>query len=127
MYAEAMSELQQKWNLYGDPGFVQLLQRSYAASGYPGTIREHLNRMLRDRAKGEYADPVGIAECYSQLGDAPNAFEWLQKGYEEHSSSMQYLMVTAGFDPIRASPQFHYWLGVVGLPASVNIGPPPKG
>jgi len=121
MYAEAMSELQQKWNLYGDPGFAQVLQRAYGASGYPATIREHLNRMLRDRAKGQYADPVGIAECYSQLGDAPHAFEWLQKGYEEHSSSMEYLMVSAGFDPIQSSPQFQYWRVVVGLPASVNV------
>jgi hypothetical protein len=84
-------------------------------------IREGLNRMLQNVTKGQYADPVGIAECYAELGDAPHAFQWLQKGYEEHSSSMQFLMVTQGFDSIRSSPQFQYWRGVVGLPASVNI------
>ncbi len=121
MDAEAVGELQQKWALYGDPGFAQVLKRAYATSGYPGMIREQLNRMLQNIAGGQYVDPVAIAECYSELGDAPHAFQWLQKGYEGHSSSMQFLMVTQGFDPIRSSPTFQYWRGVLGLPASVNI------
>jgi hypothetical protein len=121
MYAEAVNELQQKWTLYGDPTFAQALERVYATSGYPATVREELNRMLQNSAGGQYADPVGIAECYAELGDQSHAFQWLQKGYEEHSSSMQYLMVSAGFDSIRSSTPFQYWRGVVGLPASVNI------
>jgi TolB-like protein/Tfp pilus assembly protein PilF len=121
MDAEAVSELQQKWALYGDSSFAQVLERVYATSGYSAMIREELNRMLQNIAKGQYADPVGIAECYAELGDAPHAFQWLQKGYEEHSSSMQFLMVTQGFDPIRSSSQFQYWRNIIGLPASVNF------
>jgi len=121
MYAEAVNELQQKWTLYGDPTFAQALERVYATSGYTATVREELNRMLQNSARGQYADPIGIAECYAELGDQSHAFQWLQKGYEEHSSSMQYLMVSAGFDSIRSSTQFQYWRSVVGLPASVNF------
>ncbi len=120
MYGDAMSLLEQKWRLYGDPPFTPALLQAYSRSGYSGVIREELNHRLQIRAQGQYADPVAIAASYAELGDEPHAFQWLQKGYEEHSSSMQYLAVSASFDSIRSRPQFQYWLSVLGLPGAVE-------
>ncbi|MBZ5701748.1 MAG: winged helix-turn-helix domain-containing protein [Acidobacteriia bacterium] len=121
MHVEAVKALQQKWNLNGDPNFAQVLDGTYSRSGFPAVIREELNRELRERGRGQYTNPTGIAEYYAALGDEPHAFQWLQKGYEEHSSGMQYLAVSPGFDPIRSSTQYQYWLIVLGLPTSVKI------
>ena len=117
LYTEAASAIQQKWNLNGDPAFARLLDRAYSSSGYSAVIREELDRVLQERARGQYADPIGIAGYYAELGEEPDAFLWLQKGYEEHSSGMQFLGVALDFDSLRSSTQFQYWLNVVGLPS----------
>lgn len=117
-YNEAVSAIQQKWNLNGDPSLAHEIERAYSRSGYSAVIRQELNRFLQERAKGQYADPVDIAGSYAELGDEAAAFEWLQKGYEEHSSGMRFLGVVPDFDSLRSSSQFQVWLGVVGLPHS---------
>jgi TolB-like protein/DNA-binding winged helix-turn-helix (wHTH) protein/Tfp pilus assembly protein PilF len=116
MYPEAMKVMQQKWNLYGDAKVGRSLERIYSQSGYTAMLREELNLALKDRAKGKYVDAVDIAADYAELGNQFEALAWLEKGYQEHSSSMQYLAVSQGFDPLRSNPQFQYWLSVVGLP-----------
>jgi hypothetical protein len=70
---------------------------------------------LAARAGGEYENPVGIAELYAALGDTPHALEWLQKGYEEHSSGMQFLLTDSHLDSLRSNPQFQYWTNIIGL------------
>jgi len=117
MYAEALAKWKEKCALTGEKDFARDLEKSYARSGYPGMLRAELNFDLAARASGEYSNPVGIAEMYAALGDAPHAFEWLQKAYEEHSSGMQFLRAGAKFDSLHSDPKFRYWLGVVGLPA----------
>jgi len=117
MYAEALAKWKEKCALTGEKDFARDLEKSYARSGYPGMLRAELNFDLAARASGEYSNPVGIAEMYAALGDAPHAFEWLQKAYEEHSSGMQFLRAGAKFDSLHSDPKFRYWLGVVGLPS----------
>lgn len=124
-YNEAVNAIQQEWNLHGDPSFAHAIERAYSNSGYSAVIRQELNHSLQERAKGQYADPVDIAGSYAQLGDEADAFQWLQKGYEEHSSGMRFLGVVPDFDSLRSSAQFQYWLGVVGLPpVKITAGNP---
>ncbi len=120
LYSEAVSAIQQKWNLNGDPSFARAIERAYSNSGYSAVIREELSRVLHERARGQYADPIAIAGYYAELGDESDAFQWLQKGYEEHSSGMQFLGVAPDFDSLQSSTQLQYWLSVLGLPTSVK-------
>jgi hypothetical protein len=71
--------MQQEWNLNGDPTFARVIERAYSNSGYSAVIREELNRVLQERARGRYADAVAIAGYYAELGDESDAFLWLQK------------------------------------------------
>jgi TolB-like protein/DNA-binding winged helix-turn-helix (wHTH) protein len=118
MYAEALNLLRQKCSLTGEIEYCRDLDKSYARSGFAGVLRSELNYELAVRASGQYASPVGIAELYAALGDSSHSLEWLQKGYEEHSSGMQFLNTDTDFDAIRSDPKFQYWLKVVGLPSS---------
>jgi TolB-like protein/DNA-binding winged helix-turn-helix (wHTH) protein/Tfp pilus assembly protein PilF len=115
-YAEAVRALQQQWYLNGDPSFAQVIARSYSTSGYSAVLRQQLDRFLRLRASGQYVDPVEIAGSYAELGNEAQAFDWLKKGYEDHSSGMRFLSVVPDFDSLRTNPQFQYWLGVLNLP-----------
>src|SRR6266496_1646938 len=117
MYSEALDTMQPYLSLKGQPDFLSELRRIYSASGYNAVLRKELEKDLQKRTQGNYTSPVGIAASYAMLGDQQHAFEWLERGYEERTSGMQYLAVGAEFDSIRANPKFQYWLGVLGLPS----------
>ena len=118
MYPEAVKALVQEWTLMGEGTFAASLEATYSRSGYLAMLREELSHFLRQRELGRWSEPIGIAGGFAVLGDTANALKWLEKGYEEHSSSMQYLAVTPDFDGLRSTPQFQYWVDVLGLPAS---------
>jgi DNA-binding winged helix-turn-helix (wHTH) protein/TolB-like protein/Tfp pilus assembly protein PilF len=121
-YSEALSAIRRKWDLDGDPGFARQLERVYSSSGYPGVIREVLHHLLEQRSRGAYVDPTELAGLYAELGDEFDALGWVQKGYEEHSSGMQFLCVAPELESLRSTPQFRYWLRVVGL-SPIEISP----
>jgi len=120
MYSEAIRASVQAWTLDGEPKFAASLQNAYSRSGYPAVLRAELDHSLRQREQGQYRSSIGIAANFAILGDNLNALKWLEKGYEDHSSSMQYLAVTPEFDQLRSNSQFQYWIGILGLPAGVE-------
>ncbi|MBV9340066.1 MAG: winged helix-turn-helix domain-containing protein [Acidobacteria bacterium] len=115
LYSDALAAIEQKWNLSGDPAFARALEHAYSASGYKAVIRKQLDRVLEERANGQYADAAGIAGYYAELGEEANALRWLEQAYQDHSSGMQFLGVSPDFDTLRSHAEFDYWLGVVGL------------
>ena len=116
MYAEALDLSQQYAALKGESEMARESRKAYAQSGYNGLLRMELAKGLQERANGQYNNPVGIAGVYALLGDQQKALDWLQRGYEEHSSGMQYIGVYPEFDSLRDNPKYQYWLGVLGLP-----------
>jgi hypothetical protein len=48
-----------------------------------------------------------MVEIYAQLGEKDQAFEWLEKLYEEHHFWMPFLKVHAHLDPLRSDPRFN--------------------
>jgi hypothetical protein len=58
---------------------------------------------------------VGIANVYVALGQTENAFEWLERAYEQREYILTTLNVSPAFDPIRGDPRFEDLLRRVGL------------
>lgn len=116
MYAEALDLSQQYAALKGESDMAREARKAFAESGYNGLLRTELAKGLEERAHGQYNNPVAIAGVYALLGDQQKALDWLQRGYEEHSSGMQYIGVYPEFDSLRDNPKYQYWLGVLGLP-----------
>jgi hypothetical protein len=56
-----------------------------------------------------------MAEIFTQLGETDQAFEWLDKAYQEHSFWLPFLKVHPHLDPLRADPRFDVLLARVGL------------
>ena len=67
---------------------------------------ERLVRGLRDSAAHPYVPPYHVALAYVGLGDADEAFRWLERGYNEHGSYMNTLRVTPAFAPLHADPRW---------------------
>ncbi|HEY7098519.1 MAG TPA: tetratricopeptide repeat protein [Terriglobales bacterium] len=118
MLDEAVEANREKAALVGDLDYAERVTEKYKRFGYQAFLREMLDVALDQRKRG-YVNPVGIAGLYAQLGDAEHALQWLEVGYQEHSSAMEYLSVTPEFDSIRSDPRFVYWLRVLNLPLNL--------
>jgi predicted Zn-dependent protease len=84
---------------------VTTLARAYALSGEKDKA-ETLLKELHKRAANEYIVPTFFAELYANLGDADEAFRWLEKGYKERNWIMLFLRISTRFDPLRSDPRF---------------------
>jgi len=59
----------------------------------------------RERAKREHVEPAQFAIIYAHLGEKDEAFEWLEKAFEEREV-LRGLKVSPDFDPLRSDPRF---------------------
>ncbi|MFQ5652755.1 MAG: hypothetical protein ACE5IY_22715, partial [bacterium] len=66
-------------------------------------------------AKRLYATSYLIATIYVGLGQKEQAFEYLEKAYEERSNWLVYLKVEPIFDSLRSDQRFTALLEKVGL------------
>jgi serine/threonine protein kinase/Flp pilus assembly protein TadD len=116
MYDEAFAVFQKGITLSGGRSqMVAFLGHAYAVSGKRGEALKTLDE-LKELSKRRYVGPYNVALVYAGLGEKDQAFEWLQKGYEERSSELLWLAVIPGFDSLRSDPRFADLLRRMGLP-----------
>ena len=115
-YPEAIAALKRGSVLSGEPDLAISVERAYRNGGHKALVQTGLQYDLEKRAQGKYSSPVAIAACYAALGDINQAMQWIEKGYEEHSSGMAFISVNSEFDAIRTDPRFRYWLRTLALP-----------
>jgi tetratricopeptide (TPR) repeat protein len=115
MYHEAIAILKEAENFAGNlPSVVAELGYALAASGQRLEAQKML-RELQARATQEYIDACFIAFIYIALGEKDQAFNWLEKAYEERSTQMVWLNVEPKYDPLRADARFMALVKKVGL------------
>ena len=56
-----------------------------------------------------------MALIHALLGEKDQAFDWMQKAYEDRSAWLVYLKVDPVWDPLRTDPRFADLLNRVGL------------
>jgi serine/threonine protein kinase/tetratricopeptide (TPR) repeat protein len=75
-----------------------------AALGAEGYWRWKLDYHEERAKRGEYAHL--FASAFAQLGEKDQAFEWLEKAYEERRVTLMSLKGGPWFDPLRDDPRF---------------------
>ena len=85
------------------------------ASSIRPAARKILDR-INAVAKGAYVSPYSLARIHVGLGEIDEAFEWLEKTYQERHGILTYLKVEAAFDRLRSDPRFLDLLRRIGLP-----------
>ncbi len=116
IYNEAIAILKEAENFAENlPSVVAELGYALAASGQRLAAQKIL-RKLQARATQEYIDPCFIAFIYIALDEKNQAFNWLEKAYEERSTQMVWLNLEPKFDPLRAEARFMALVKKVGLP-----------
>jgi len=68
----------------------------------------------RERAQREHVEPTRFAIIYAQLGEKDEAFEWLEKAFEQNEA-VSNLKVDPRWDPLRSDPRFQNLLRRLNL------------
>jgi tetratricopeptide (TPR) repeat protein len=111
---EAVAELQKAEQLSGGIGETWVgLGIAYATQGKQREAREILEKLKRQT--DPHVSSANVAALYASLGDKDHAFEYLQKGYEEHSIYMIFIKVDPELDSLRSDPRFGDLLRKMGL------------
>jgi tetratricopeptide (TPR) repeat protein len=86
----------------------------FARMGNRPAAEKILEEMLAS-SKTKYISPYEIAVIHAGLGDKERVFEWLDKGFVDHSSMMVYLMSDPRFQSLQREPAFQDLLRRMGL------------
>ena len=111
---EAIKEGVTALRLSGDSDLATAVERAYAAGGYPSALRRWLDG-VREQSNSRYVSPMKIARLYIRLGERDEAFDWLQKAYDQRSAPLVYLKVDPQYDSLRSDLRFAGLLGKMGL------------
>jgi len=103
---EALAEFRKALDLSeGDTNELAALGHAYAAAHQEGEARKILDQ-LKERSQQTYVQPALIAVIYIALGDKNQAFDWLQKAYDDRSGWLVYVKVDPWADGVRSDARF---------------------
>src|ERR1700730_3582239 len=75
----------------GNQDAIAAMAHAYAATGRKAEAQKILHEFLR-QSETSYVSPYMIATVYASLGDRDEAFEYLEKAYQERSSDLPYFL-----------------------------------
>ena len=96
------------------PYFLRSLGHAYATAGRKGQAQQILQELRRDSAK-RYVSPFAFALIYTGLGEKEQAFDWLEKAYQQRDPSLSTIRGDLRLDPLRGDPRFQDLLRRVHL------------
>ena len=77
-----------------------------AILGAEGYWRWMLDYYQGRERRGKYIRPTDFAIVHSSLGEKDQAFEWLERAFEERTGVLIYLNGSHQYDPLRDDPRF---------------------
>jgi hypothetical protein len=76
---------------------------------------------IREKAIQGQASPIWVSLVHIGLGEHDQAFEWLERAFDEKDGSLILVAASPEFDPLRKDPRFRALLEHMGL--GHRIGP----
>lgn len=119
MQKETIAEVETELRIGDDPELAQALRDAYEKNGYPAALRTlYLTRLeqYRKAAGAMYISPLVVADLYALLDEKEEAFNWLEKAYQERSSKLTDLKIDPDFDSLHSDPRFRKLAERIGLP-----------
>ncbi|MCX6830211.1 MAG: protein kinase [candidate division Zixibacteria bacterium] len=103
------------WKGY-DSNDLAALRKIYRESGYHACWQKHVE-LLKQYAGQRYIPAVAIAAAYARLGESDQAFEWLERAYQERCPRMVDLGTDSDFGDLISDQRFAAMLKKMGLDA----------
>lgn len=114
MFRESLDEIRASRPSWESGVGRAFLGYTSARMGKTQDARMLLNELV-ELSKHRYISPAYIALIHLALGEKVQAFEWLDKAYEQRSASLALLKVNRRYDSVRSDPRFIVLMKKVGL------------
>jgi len=115
MVDEAIADLNNALNRGNThPRVTGMLGYAYAAAGKSAEARKVLED-LKTLSPGRYAFALPIARIHAALGEKDQAFEWLERAYQERAFWLNFIKIEPLLDSLRTDARFTDLLRRVGL------------
>ena len=114
-YPEAIAALERARLADDNPSSLGYLGYVYGTAGKKAAAQRALEE-LKELSKKRYVSPYNFACIYAGLDDKDQAFEWLERTYQERAFFMTQLKVDTVLDNLRPDPRFRDLLKRMNLP-----------
>ena len=114
-YPEAIAALERARLADDNPSSLGYLGYVYGTAGKKAEAQKALEE-LKELSKKRYVSPYNFACIYAGLSDRDQAFEWLERTYQERAFFMTQLKVDTVLDNLRPDPRFKDLLKRMNLP-----------
>lgn len=116
MYAEAIAEARKARELSGPSNShpMGFLGYALAKSGDPAGARALVEELLKT-SKEHYVSAYNIALIYNGLGQKTEAYDWLEKAFQQRDQRLVFLKVETKWNNLRNEAQFQDMLRRVNL------------
>jgi tetratricopeptide (TPR) repeat protein len=115
-FPEAVGHFQKAATLEDVPPVTALMANACALSGEIGKAQEMLKE-LQALSKHRYVAPYYIARIYVALGEKDQAFEWLERAYEDRTEWLAWINVNPELDSLRSDSRFEVLANRIGIAA----------
>jgi DNA-binding SARP family transcriptional activator/TolB-like protein len=119
MYTDAIAAFLKSRTMEDNTEALASLGSAYALSGNTDQARGILNEVC-ERSARLYVSPYHRSLLLLSLGRKDQAFEWLERAYDERAEWMIYLSVDPRFDRLRDDPRFANLLQRIGFRTKGN-------
>jgi len=114
-YKDAINAVQKAIELMGkSPFFLGYLAAIYARAGSIDKAEDILHE-LEGISKKRYVPPISIANIYAELGELDEAYEWMERAYEEHDTFLALFKTRGEFKKLHSDPRTKVLLEKIGL------------
>ncbi len=131
-HAEAVAEWSAALRLTGSAELADLLERTFAESGFMAAVealaRARLEQLAGRAARGGHVPAIEFAYQHLRLGEHESAIEWLAKAEHERNRFVLEIGLDPIFDSIRGDPRFAaivHRLGVASVAPAAPAAPAP--
>ncbi len=113
-FQEALKDYQTAYRLSDDPAMLGFIGHAYAVSGKKDEALKTLDQM-KEISRQRYVPAYSFATVYAALGEKDQAFQWLEKSYQDHGPDLALIKVDPLFDYLRSDQRFANLVQRMGL------------
>jgi hypothetical protein len=83
------------------------------------SVQEWRLAQLKQVARKQYVSPLEFASAYARLGQNYEAFQWLEKAYDDHVPKLVRIQQDPDLNSLHSDPRFQALVKRIGLPSSL--------
>jgi TolB-like protein/DNA-binding winged helix-turn-helix (wHTH) protein/Flp pilus assembly protein TadD len=114
---ESMEQFAEALRLGGEEQPAEEVRIAYRNGGNR-SVQEWRLAQLKQVARKQYVSPLEFASAYARLGQNDEAFQWLEKAYDDHVPKLVRIQQDPDLNSLHSDPRFQALVKRIGLPSS---------